>query len=65
MTSAHDEPTLDDVLENDEPVPHTRREHGGMPPRRLDDDELAERTEHEREVVHGRDERDDVPDAED
>ena len=43
------EELLDDVMSAPGPpeVRRDRREHGGMPPR-VDDDELAERTEHER-----------------
>jgi hypothetical protein len=50
MTTPHDQPNLDDVLETHEPVTKDRHEHGKASPR-PDDDELEERTEIEREEV--------------
>ena len=47
MTSPHDEPTLDDVLEPTESAPRDRHEHGKMPSH-PNDDALAHRTEQER-----------------
>jgi hypothetical protein len=41
------EPTLDDVFSTTESAPRDRSGHGKQPPR-LDDDELAHRTEQER-----------------
>jgi hypothetical protein len=41
------EPNLDDVIEPTESAPRDRSGHGKQPPR-LNDDELARRTEHER-----------------
>ena len=59
-----DEPTLDDVMDTTEEAPRDRHEHGGAPAR-LNDDELAHRTEEER-VQAGIDayDPDDVPPAE-
>lgn len=64
MTSPHDEPTLDDVIEPEESAPRDRHEHGKMPSR-PNDDELEHRTEQER-VALGVDDYDPdtVPSAE-
>jgi hypothetical protein len=43
---AHDEPTLDDVMETTETVTPHHRDHAKTP-KHLDDDELEERAEHE------------------
>lgn len=63
MTENEDRPNLDDVQPATEETPRTRREHGKAP-QRLDDDELARRTEQER-VDAGVDDfdPDDVPPA--
>lgn len=50
MPSAHDRPTLDDVIETTERVSPDRREHAKTR-KRLDDDELERRTEAERVEV--------------
>ena len=65
MTGPQNEPTLDDVIEPEESAPRDRQEHGKMPSR-LNDDELAHRTEQER-VAAGLDDYDPdtVPPAED
>jgi hypothetical protein len=65
MTSPHDEPTLDDVIEPEESAPRDRHEHAKLPSR-PNDDELAHRTEEER-VALGLDDYDPdtVPSAED
>jgi hypothetical protein len=47
VTENPDEPTLDDVDPVTEQAPRDRHEHAKTPPR-LNDDELARRTEHER-----------------
>jgi hypothetical protein len=47
-----DEPRLDDVMVPSEEVHPDHREHAKMP-KHLDDDELARRTQHERDVVTG------------
>lgn len=46
----NDEPTLDNVIVPTEETHPDRREHGKMP-NPVDDDELARRTEHEREEI--------------
>ncbi|HEY1829614.1 MAG TPA: hypothetical protein VGG38_05145 [Acidimicrobiales bacterium] len=50
MTDAHDEPTLDDVMDTFEEARPSHREHAKAPPR-LDEDELDRRTDIEREEV--------------
>jgi hypothetical protein len=50
MPDNDDEPTLDDVMVPTETAHPDRREHAKTP-HHLDDDELAERTEHEREEI--------------
>ncbi len=55
-----DAPNLDDVMETTETPRPDHREHAKMPPR-PNDDELAERTELEREEVGS----DDAADADD
>ena len=45
--TGHDEPTLEDVMEPQEQAPRDGQEHGKAP-QRLNDDELAHRTEQER-----------------
>ena len=50
MTSGHDQPNLDDVMETHESAPHDRRQHGKTDPR-PDDDVLQHRTEQERQAV--------------
>lgn len=65
MSSPHDEPTLNDVIEPSESAPRDRHEHGKMPSR-LDDDELEHRTEQERLALGLEDyDPDEVPPAED
>jgi hypothetical protein len=49
---ADERPDLDDVMVPTEEVHPDRREHAKMP-KHPDDDELARRTEHERQVVSG------------
>jgi hypothetical protein len=55
MTSAHDEPTLDDVIVPEEPVVRDRREHAKDP--HLSDEALEHRTELERQAVGSDDAR--------
>ncbi|MGA9872528.1 MAG: hypothetical protein WBQ44_15490 [Rhodococcus sp. (in: high G+C Gram-positive bacteria)] len=50
MTDPHNEPTLDDVLIPTEEAHPDHREHAKTP-KHIDDDELAARTEHEREEL--------------
>jgi hypothetical protein len=50
VTDAHDEPTLDDVMDTLEDAKPNRREHAKASPR-LDEDELDRRTDIEREEV--------------
>ncbi|MBY6678519.1 MULTISPECIES: hypothetical protein [unclassified Rhodococcus (in: high G+C Gram-positive bacteria)] len=50
MTDPHDEPTLDDVLVPTEDAHPDRRAHAKTPSH-LDDDELEQRTQHERDEV--------------
>jgi hypothetical protein len=57
MSETNNEPDLDDVMTTTESAHPDRREHAKTP-HRVDDDELAERTEHEREQVESSDERD-------
>jgi hypothetical protein len=45
-----DDATLDEILEPTETAHPDRREHAKMP-HPVDDDELAERTQHEREEI--------------
>jgi hypothetical protein len=50
MTTAPDEPTLDDVLETEESAPHDRTQHAkGYD--RPNDEALQHRTEQERQMV--------------
>ena len=63
MTSPHDEPTLDDVIQPTEHLAPDPRQHGKMDGK-PDDDGLAELVEHERRVVHG-DDQADIPPATD
>jgi hypothetical protein len=50
MTSPHDQPNLDDVMETHESAPHDRHAHGKASDR-PDDDALQHRTEQERQDV--------------
>jgi len=50
MTQSHDEPNLDDVMTPTETVHPDHREHA-KEPKHLDEDELARRTQHERDEV--------------
>ena len=50
MSSEHDEPTLDDVIDPRIAAPRDRQEHAKMPAR-PSDDELGHRVEREREEV--------------
>jgi hypothetical protein len=50
MTESHDQPTLDDVIEPAETVHPDHRDHAKTP-KHLNDDELDERTQLERDEV--------------
>jgi hypothetical protein len=50
MTSPHDRPTLDDVMETEESAPRDRQQHGKAHPR-PNDEALQHRTELERQAV--------------
>ncbi|QXG75926.1 hypothetical protein KUM42_19530 [Modestobacter sp. L9-4] len=49
MTSPHDEPTLDDVIDPTEPAPADRTQHAKDP--HVSDEVLEHRTELERQAV--------------
>lgn len=50
MTTPHDRPTLDDVMDTEESAPHDRDAHAKADPR-PNDDALQHRTEQERQAV--------------
>ena len=50
MTQSHDEPNLDDVMTPTESVHPDHREHAKVP-KHLDEDELARRTQRERDEL--------------
>jgi len=52
MSSAHGDPTLDNVMIPTETINPDHREHAKAPAH-LDDDELAKRAEHEQALVDG------------
>ncbi|GAB7189567.1 hypothetical protein NUM3379_02730 [Kineococcus sp. NUM-3379] len=62
MSSPHDEPTLDDVIDPTEHLAPDHRQHGGMDPR-PNTDQIDELVEHERRLVHGDDGGTEVPPA--
>ncbi len=50
MSTPHDQPNLDDVMDTEESAPRDRHAHGKSNPR-PNDDELQHRTEQERQAV--------------
>jgi hypothetical protein len=50
MSTPHERPTLDDVIDPQESAPKDRQQHGKAAPR-PNDEALAHRTEHERQAV--------------